>query len=77
MNTAISTLKKYKSEIISFARIFFEHPELEKACRSNLEWFNKRLKAPFKYSFNRQSTKNIINHLQLQIGRNMQFFNLT
>ena len=74
LNTAISTLKKYKSEIISFARIFLEHPELEKACRSNLEWFNKRVKAPFKYSFNRQSTKNIINRLQLQIGGEIRNF---
>jgi len=74
LNTAITTLKKYKSEIIAFARIFFEHPELGKSCRANLEWLNKRVKAPFKASLNRQGLDHIVNRLQLQLGCEVRNF---
>ena len=74
LNTAITTLKKYKSEIIAFARVFLEHPELGKACRANLEWLNKRVKAPFKASLNRQGLDHIVNRLQLQLGCEVRNF---
>ena len=68
LNTAITTLKKYKSEIIAFAKVFLEHPELGKAYRANLEWLNRCAKAPFKASLNRQSLDHIVNRFQLQLG---------
>jgi len=74
LNTAVTTLKKYKSEIIAFARVFLEHPELGKACRANLEWLNKRVKAPFKASLNRQGLDHIVNRLQLQLGCEVRNF---
>ena len=74
LNTAITTLKQYKSEIIAFARVFLEHPELGKACRANLEWLNKRVKAPFKASLNRQGLNHIVNRLQLQLGCEVRNF---
>jgi len=74
LNTAITTLKKYKSEIIAFARVFLEHPELGKICRTNLEWLNKRVKAPFKASLNRQGLDHIVIRLQLQLGCEVRNF---
>ncbi|GAH37234.1 unnamed protein product, partial [marine sediment metagenome] len=74
LNAAVTTLKKYKSEIIAFARVFLEHPELGKACRANLEWLNKRVKAPFKASLNRQGLDHIVNRLQLQLGCEVRNF---
>jgi len=74
LNTAIATLKKYKSEIIAFRRVFLEHPELGKTCRANLEWLIKRVKAPFKASLNRQSLDHIVNRLQLQLGCEVRNF---
>ena len=74
LNTAITTLKKYKSEIIAFAKVFLEHPELGKACRANMEWFNKRVKAPFKASLNRQGLDHIVNRMQLQLGGEVRNF---
>jgi hypothetical protein len=74
LNTAIATLKKYKSEIIAFARVFLEHPELGKACRANMEWLNKRVKAPFKSSFNRQRIDHVIDRMQVQLGGEVRNF---
>ena len=74
LNTAITTLKKYKSEIIAFAEVFLEHPELGKACRANMEWLNKRVKAPFKASLNRQGLDHIVNRMQLQLGGEVRNF---
>lgn len=74
LNTAITTLKKYKSEITAFARVFLEHPELGKACRANMEWLNKRVKAPFKASLNRQNVDHVINRMELQLGGEVRNF---
>lgn len=74
LNAAIATLKKYKSEIVAFARVFREHPELEKSCRANMEWLNKRVKAPFKTSLNRQKLDHVINRMQLQLGGDVRNF---
>lgn len=74
LNTAITTLKKYKLEIIAFAKVFLEHPELGKACRANLEWLNKCVKAPFKASLNRQGLDHIVNRMQLQLGGEVRNF---
>jgi hypothetical protein len=74
LNTALVTLKKYKSEIIAFARVFLEHPELEKSCRANMEWLHKRVKAPFKASLNRQGLDHVINRMQLQLGGEVRNF---
>jgi len=74
LNTAIATLKKYKAEIIAFAEVFLAHPELGKACRANMEWLNKRVKAPFKASLNRQSLDHVINRMELQLGGEVRNF---
>ncbi|MHA1147437.1 MAG: hypothetical protein ACTSR8_04265, partial [Promethearchaeota archaeon] len=74
LNTAIATLKKYKSEIIAFAEVFLEHPELGKACRANMEWINKHVKAPFKAGLNRQSLEHVINRMELQLGGEVRNF---
>ena len=74
LNTAIATLKKYKFEIIAFAKVFLEHPELGKACRANMEWLNKQVKAPFKTSLNRQSLEHVINRMELQLGGEVRNF---
>jgi len=74
LNTAIATLKKHKSEIIAFAEVFLKHPELGKACRANMEWLNKRVKAPFKASLNRQSLNHVINRMELQLGGEVRNF---
>jgi len=74
LNTAIATLKKYKSEIKAFAEVFLKHPELGKACRANMEWLNKRVKAPFKASLNRQSLDHVINRMELQLGGEVRNF---
>ncbi|MHA1146612.1 MAG: transposase [Promethearchaeota archaeon] len=74
LNTVIATLKKYKSEIIAFAKVFLEHPELGKACRANMEWLNKGVKAPFKASLNRQSLDHVMNRMELQLGGEVRNF---
>jgi len=74
LNTAIATLKKYKSEIIAFGEVFLDHPELGKACRANMEWLNKRVKAPFKASLNRQGLDHIVNRMELQLGGEVRNF---
>lgn len=74
LNTAIATLKKHKLEIIAFAEVFLKHPELGKACRANMEWLNKRVKAPFKASLNRQSLEHVIHRMKLQLGGEVRNF---
>ena len=74
LNTAITTLKKHKSEIMAFAKVFLDHPELGKACRANMEWLNKRVKAPFKASLNRQGLDHIVNRMELQLGGEVRNF---
>jgi len=54
--------------------VFLEHPELGKACRANMEWLSKRVKAPFKASLNRQGLDHIVNRMQLQLGGEVRNF---
>lgn len=74
LNTAISTLKRYKNENIAFSDVFPKHPELSKACRTNTKWINIKVKAPFKTSFNRQHLDIIENRMKLQLGGEVRNF---
>lgn len=47
LNTAIRTLKKYKTQILRFVDLYKREPHLPKACRANMEQYNTRFKAPF------------------------------
>ncbi len=60
--------------IIELAKVFLEHPELGKACRAIMEWLNKRAKAPFKASLNRQGLDHIVNRIELQLGGEVRNF---
>ena len=40
----------------------------------NMEWLNKRVKATFKTSLNRQSLNHVINRIELQLGGEVRNF---
>jgi len=47
LNAAIRKLKKHEANILRFVNYFKEHPELTKAQRSNMKFYNKMFKEPF------------------------------
>ncbi|MHA1214436.1 MAG: hypothetical protein ACTSPG_04025 [Candidatus Hodarchaeales archaeon] len=74
LQTAITTIKKYKKSILRFVEVFKEEPTLPKSCRANMEFFNKRFKAPFQHGLNRTKQAHLLAKLQLQLGCKVRFF---
>ena len=74
IKTAINTLKKFKNSIIRFSKVFKKNKSLGKACRANMEFENRNVKAPFKAGLNRMKIINIINRLKLQLGCEVRCF---
>lgn len=67
LQTAITTIKKFKESILRFVGVFKANPTLRKACRSNMEPFNRRFKAPFKQGLNCTKKTHLIGKLKLQL----------
>ena len=73
LQTAIQTIKKYKTAILRFVGIFQADPTLSKKCRANMEYFNPRVKAPIQAGLNRTSQKTLQAKMQLQLGCEIRF----
>jgi len=74
LQTAIKTIKKYKTSILRFVEVFKEDPTLARSCRANMEFFNKRFKAPFQHGLNCTKQAHLLAKLQLQLGCKIRFF---
>jgi len=74
LQTAIKTLKKHKNSILRFVEVFKEDPTLARSCRANMEFFNRRFKAPFQHGLNRTKQAHLLAKLQLQLGCEVRFF---
>jgi len=74
LQTAIKTIKKHKPSILRFVEVFKEDPTLARSCRANMEFFNKRFKAPFQHGLNRTKQAHLLAKLQLQLGCEIRFF---
>jgi len=74
LQTAIRTIKKFKTAILRFVDAFKANPSLKKSCRANMEHFNFRFKAPFQKGLNRTSQKTLQAKLQVQLGCEVRFF---
>lgn len=67
LQTAITTLKKFKQYILRFVDIFKNDPTLQKRNRSNMEPFNRRFKAPFHRGLNCTKKNHLLGKLKLQL----------
>jgi len=74
LKTAIKTLKKFKNAILRFSEVFRKDKSLGKACRANMEFFNRVVKAPFEKGLNRTKPNNVKNKLQLQLNCEVRLF---
>lgn len=74
LQTAIKTIKKHKRFILRFVDVFKADPTLARSCRANMEFFNKRFKAPFQHGLNRTKQAHLLAKLQLQLGCEIRFF---
>ncbi len=74
LQTAIRTIKKFKTAILRFVDAFKVNPSLKKSCHANMEHFNFRFKAPFQKGLNRTSQKTLQAKLQVQLGCEVRFF---
>lgn len=77
LQAALKTIKKYKSAILRFVKVFKQNPELTKSCRANMEYFNRKFKAPFWHGLNRPSRKHLHTKLELQLGCEVRFLGQT
>ena len=74
LQAAIYTLKKHKNSILRFVKVFQEDPSLGKACRANMEYYNRRFKAPFQKGLSCTKQEHLLSKLQLQLGCEIRFF---
>jgi len=74
LQTAIKTIKTHKPSILRFVEVFKEDPTMARSCRANMEFFNKRFKAPFQHGLNRTKQAHLLAKLQLQLGCEIRFF---
>jgi len=74
LKTAIRTIKKHKRSILRFVDVFKADSTLARSCRANMEFFNKRFKAPFQHGLNRTKQTHLLAKLQLQLGCEIRFF---
>lgn len=73
LQTAIKTIKTHKPSILRFVEVFKEDPTMARSCRANMEFFNKRFKAPFQHGLNRTKQAHLLAKLQLQLGCEIRF----
>jgi len=74
LQTALQTIKKFKTAILRFIGFFQKHPEFPRACRANMESFNRNFKAPFKAGLNCTKLPHLQVKLQLQLNCEVRFF---
>lgn len=74
LQAAIKTIRKYKTSILRFVEVFKANPTLARSCRANMEFFNKRFKAPFQHGLNCTKQVHLLAKLQLQLGCDIRFF---
>jgi len=68
LQTAIATLKKYKNCILRFVDVFKKDPTLKKRNRANMEYYNRRFKAPFNRGLNCTKKTHLLGKLKLQLN---------
>jgi hypothetical protein len=68
LQTALRTIQAYQAAILRFVSVFKDDPSLAKACRANMEPFNRRFKAPFNKGLNCTKKDHLIGKLELQLG---------
>lgn len=72
--TAINTIKAHKDSILRFCEVFKTDPTLAKACRANMEPFNRRFKAPFHHGLNCTKKAHLLGKLRLQLNCEVRWF---
>lgn len=66
LNGAIRIIKKFKASILRFTEFYKRYPHLPKACRSNMEYYNSRLKLPFTRGNNLLKKERLLARLNVQ-----------
>jgi len=74
LNAAIRTLKKHEANILRFVNYFKENPELTKAQRSNMEFYNKKFKEPFESGNNLLKKERVLGRLNMQLSGKVEWF---
>ena len=74
LNTAIKTIKKYKSYILQFVDFFKKNPELSKAQHSNMEYYNLKFKNPFKSGNNLLKKERVLGRLDTQLSGKIEWY---
>lgn len=74
LNAAIRTIKKHERNILRFVEYFKENPELTKAQRSNMEFYNKKFKEPFESGNNLLKKERVLGRLNTQFSGKVEWF---
>lgn len=74
LNTALTTIKKYKLYILRFVDFFKKNPELSKAQHSNMEYYNLKFKEPFKSGNNLLKKERVLGRLDTQLSGKIEWF---
>jgi len=74
LNAAISTIKKHEENILRFVDYFKQNPELTKAQRSNMEFYNKKFKEPFESGNNLLKKERVLGRLNTQFSGKVEWF---
>jgi len=74
LNAAIRTIKKHEENILRFVDYFKQNPELTKAQRSNMEFYNKKFKEPFESGNNLLKKERVLGRLNMQLSGKVEWF---
>ena len=74
LNAAIRTIKKHEENILRFVEFFKQNPELSKAQRSNMEFYNKKFKEPFESGNNLLKKERVLGRLNTQLSGKVEWF---
>lgn len=74
LNTAIKTIRKYRSHILRFVELSKKGANLLRAQHSNMEYHNKTFKEPFKSGNNLLKRERVLGRLNTQLSGKIEWF---
>ena len=73
LNAAIKTIKKHKAKILRFVSVFNSNPDLSRAQRANMEYFNRNFKAIFASGNNLLKQERLLGRFKAQFSGRVDF----
>ncbi len=73
LNTAIKTIKSHREKILRFVDVFKSNPELSRAQRANMEYYNRDFKEVFASGSNLLKKERLLGRFKAQFSGKVEF----